>query len=442
MVSPADEINGGESAIRDVKLSTVVPGSITGEDNTYQFTDLDLAMKLHYITTVHFYGAAAVEGLGIYDFKKPMFLWLQHCYPICGRIRRRDGGRPFIKCNDSGVRIVEADCSMTVAEWLDRRGGGDHHRLLVYHQPIFANDFGFTPLVFLQLTKFKCGGLCVGMRWAHFLGDAFSATQCINLWGEILATQSLPPHFHLISGSGPSSGLCLGLGSGLCRSLKMLKPLGDNWLTPNNSKLQMHTFHITQEHLNDLLAEHDEVRPFELISAYIWKSLAKIRGNDAKIIVTVRKKGGSFDRNKLLGNTHQMIGVVEAKTTSAVADGNPLDLAKMIGGGKLVDETSVVEKWLGDQNLDCVVYGSNLTFVNLEEVDLHGLRFKGRSPVFASISIGGVGNGGAVVVGPAVAKLEDERGGGRSVSVVLPECEVDYLNNELRGFWDTVSIRS
>lgn len=154
MVSPIDEMNEDRSSICEVKLSTVVPASITGEDTTYQFTDTDLAMKLHYITTVHFYGADAVEGLEIHDFKGPMFQWLQCYYPICGRIRRHEGdggGRPFIKCNDSGVRIVEVKCTKTVAEWLESVGGGDHHQLLVYHQKILAHDFGFTPLVFIQV---------------------------------------------------------------------------------------------------------------------------------------------------------------------------------------------------------------------------------------------------------------------------------------------------
>lgn len=146
-----DQLNAGDNLIYDIRLSTVVPASITGEDKIHELTAMDLAVKLHHITTVHFFAGEATEGLTIQDFKKPMFQWLQLYYPICGRVRRHDGGRPFVKCNDSGVRIVEAKCAKTVAEWLETASGGDHHLRLVYHQPLLAHDFGFTPLVFLQV---------------------------------------------------------------------------------------------------------------------------------------------------------------------------------------------------------------------------------------------------------------------------------------------------
>ncbi|KAK6116086.1 hypothetical protein DH2020_008355 [Rehmannia glutinosa] len=432
MVSPID----GEKLIRDIKLSTVVPACITGEDKAHEFTDMDLAMKLHYITTVHFFGGDAAEGLSIQDLKTPMFQWLQHYYPICGRIRRRDGdcgggGRPFVKCNDSGVRIVEAKCDKTVAEWLAVVGGGDRHRLLVYHQRLLARDFGFTPLVFLQLTKFKCGGLSVGMRWAHVLGDAFSASECINTWGKIMANPKAPRQFldapnviHRFDTSSPPS---------FCRSVKLLDPLGDNWLTPNNFKMQMHTFHITEKQINNMLSgqnknKYNKVKPFELISAIVWKSMAKIRGNNNNKIITVCKKR-DFDHAslefELSGNTHQAIGIVEAPTTSLIVESAFLEIAKMIGE-KFVDETNMIAKRMEGENgnADFLVYGSNLTFVDLEEVNLWGLKLKGKGPVFADLSIGGVGDEGAVVV--------VRNGGGKIVNVILPDDQLEHLKNELR----------
>ncbi|KAK6130533.1 hypothetical protein DH2020_035714 [Rehmannia glutinosa] len=410
MVSPID----GEKLIRDIKLSTVVPACITGEDKAHEFTDMDLAMKLHYITTVHFFGGDAAEGLSIQDLKTPMFQWLQHYYPICGRIRRRDGdggggGRPFVKCNDSGVRIVEAKCDKTVAEWLAVVGGGDRHRLLVYHQPLLARDFGFTPLVFLQfyigkaigvynsrLTKFKCGGLSVGMRWAHILGDAFSASECINMWGKIMANQKAPCQLldspnviHRIATSSPTS---------FCRSVKLLDPLGDNWLTPNNFNMQMHTFHITEKQINNMLSGEN---------------------------VNKRDFGHASLEFELPGNTHQAIGIVEAPTMSLIIESDCLEIAKMIGE-KFVDETNVIEKRMEGENgnADFLVYGSNLTFVDLEEVNLWGLKLRGKGPIFADLSIGGVGDEGAVVV--------VQNGGGKIVNVILPEDELEHLKNELR----------
>ncbi|KAL3619598.1 hypothetical protein CASFOL_034510 [Castilleja foliolosa] len=414
-----------ESLISEIKLSTVVPASITEEDKAHhQFTAMDLAMKLHYINTVHFFGGDAAAGLSIQDLKAPMFPWLQLYYPICGRIRRHDGGRPFIKCNDSGVRIVEAKCSKTVEEWLAVIDSVDYHRQLVYHQPLMEHELGFTPLVFLQITRFKCGGISLGMRWAHILGDAFSASECINTWSRIMSNQNVPSSHRINS---PTTIQQLATSPSSCRSLKLLDPpLGDNWLTPNNFQMQTHTFHISEKKLSNLLTKNKyKVTPFEVISAVIWKSIAKTRGN--KIII-VCKKSDKLDYD-LLGNTHQVIGTVEAKEIEVIRDVDFLEIAKMIGED-FVDETNVIEKQVeeGSGNGDFVVYGSNLTFVDLEEVKLWGLEINGRGPIFANVSIGGVGDGGSVVV--------VKNGGGITVNAILRDYELEHLKYELRVEYD------
>ncbi|KAH6778910.1 hypothetical protein C2S52_010147 [Perilla frutescens var. hirtella] len=418
-----------ENLLRDIKLSTVVPASITGEDKNHHFTNLDLALKLHYITTVHFFGGDAAAGLTIHDFKKPMFLWLQLYYPISGRIRRQDGGgRPYIKCNDSGVRIVEATCTKTVAEWLAAVNGGDHHRLLVYDQPLLAHDFGFTPLVFLQLTKFECGGLCVGMRWAHFLGDAVSATDCINMWAKIMANQVAPPQLL----PTPTTPTTHHHPPPPLSAVKLLESVGDNWLAPNNSRIQSHTLHITEEQLSNLLSRERNKNNaeiiFQVISALIWKSMARIR--EAKIVTVCKNTKSDLKNDELPSNARMVIGVVEAESTVMIADADPLEIAKMIAEN-FVDQTSVIDREMeeGEGKLDFVVYGSNLTFLNLEGLDLYGLEIKGRRPIFGSISVGGVGDGGAVVVAP------DAGGGGRVVNLILPEDQLHHLKNVLRVEW-------
>ncbi|KAL0308100.1 UNVERIFIED_CONTAM: protein ECERIFERUM 2 [Sesamum angustifolium] len=110
------------------------------------------------------------------------------------------------------------------------------------------------------------------------------------------------------------------------------------------------------------------------------------------MIATVCKKG-EFDQtsleNELPGNMHQVIGIVEAEMSGT----DPLELAELIGG-KIVDETSMIEKQMEEASVnknpaDYILYGSNLTFVNLEDVNLCGLKLRGEGPVFANLSIGG-----------------------------------------------------
>lgn len=140
-----------EKLISDIKSSSVVPAKITGADKVHEFTNMDLVMKLHYIKGLYFFSSDAVEDLNIYDFKKPMFHFLELYYETSGRIRRSEdgGGRPFIKCNDGGVRIIEAKSSKTIEEWLVMNDSSVNDQL-VYDQ-VLGPELGFAPLVFIQV---------------------------------------------------------------------------------------------------------------------------------------------------------------------------------------------------------------------------------------------------------------------------------------------------
>ncbi|KAJ1416431.1 Transferase [Sesbania bispinosa] len=97
-----------------------------------------------------FFTTEAVQGLSINDLKKPMFLLLAPLSHVSGRIRRSESGRPFIKCNDAGVRIAESQCDNTLEEWLQQNGYAIEG--LVHDDHVLGPDLGFSPLVFHQGT--------------------------------------------------------------------------------------------------------------------------------------------------------------------------------------------------------------------------------------------------------------------------------------------------
>lgn len=141
--------DGGDRPVYGLRLSSVVPATVTGEGKVHALSNMDLAMKLHYLRGIYFFRREAVEGLTIYDLKKPMFEWLQVYFAASGRVRRSERGRPVIKCNDSGVRIVEARSEKSLDEWMMV----DHHdlyNLLTYDQ-VIGPDIAFSPLVFIQV---------------------------------------------------------------------------------------------------------------------------------------------------------------------------------------------------------------------------------------------------------------------------------------------------
>ncbi|KAJ6298894.1 hypothetical protein OIU76_019955 [Salix suchowensis] len=138
-----------QNLVYDIKITSVGPGRITGSDVIHEPNGIDLAMKLPYLKGVYFFNSQACQGLTIMQIKGSMFHWLNEYYTVCGRFRRTAAGRPYVKCNDCGVRVVEARCNKTVDEWLETRDCSLHD-LLIYHAPVGPELF-FSPLLYMQV---------------------------------------------------------------------------------------------------------------------------------------------------------------------------------------------------------------------------------------------------------------------------------------------------
>ncbi|CAN1248835.1 Protein ECERIFERUM 2 [Linum perenne] len=417
------------------RLSSVVPASVTGENKDRHLSGFDLAMKLHYIKAVYFFTKEAASGLTIYQLKEPMFPLLAHYYTACGRIRRRpedDRGRPFIKCNDGGVRIAEAHCgNLTLEEWLheDKDDGwltfGDH---------VLGPDLGFSPLVYVQFTWFKCGGLSVGLSWSHVLGDPFSASTFINTWAHLLKGHVIPES--LLPSSDFTDSYPLTKKKKNPSSIKRVDPVGDCWRASCHANTETHTFHLTSEQLNNVISratsvDASRVSCFDILAAIIWKSLAKLRGDSRTRTVTVCWK--KFSGKCIVLGNNMAVGAVDADF--AVAKSEVSELAELIAEKK-EDERELIEgkmEAMENIGLDCVVYGANLTFVNLEDAEIYELEMKGRRPIFAKYMIEGVGEEGMVLVLPGPFGTS-----GRVVTLILPTKEVAELKEEMRNNWGIV----
>lgn len=146
MVFPQDE---QQSLVYDVRLSSVGPGRSSGLDVFHNPDGLDLALKLHYLKVVYLFDYEAVQGLTISKIKESLFNLFNHYFVPCGRFRRSESGRPFIKCNDCGARIIEAKCTKTLDEWVDMKDWSSY-KLLVSQQ-VLGPELSFSPPIFLQV---------------------------------------------------------------------------------------------------------------------------------------------------------------------------------------------------------------------------------------------------------------------------------------------------
>ncbi|KAK7282900.1 hypothetical protein RIF29_12011 [Crotalaria pallida] len=410
-------------------ISTVVPATSRGDKNpTFNLTYMDLLLKLHYIRPVYFFTSEAVQGLTTSDLKKPMFPLLDTYSHVSGRIRRSESGRPFIKCNDAGVRIAESHCEKTLREWFDEKKGLDYCAEGLVHDHVLGPDVNFSPLLFVKFTWFKCGGLSIGLSWAHVLGDAFSAFNFITKWSQILAGHAPPKSLHkpipIESEFPPNQNIT----DENPISIKMARVVGEYWLGANDSDVATHTFHFTSNQLQRLVTASSKSKNsyFEIISAMLLKHIAHIRGEFGKRVVTICTNNNSGREANEVPNNGLVFSKVEADLESDISE-----LARLIAEKKMIENhimEKLVEKDEGKE--DFIVYGANLTFVDLEEAEIYGVKLNGHKPIVANCTFRGVGDQGVVLVLPA-APEDNDGDNGRIATVSLPEKELNKLKDKL-----------
>ncbi|CAL5005571.1 unnamed protein product [Urochloa decumbens] len=266
--------------------------------------------------------------------KRALSRALVHYYPIAGRIVAGDddGSGVHIQCNGEGVAFVSAsaNCALKEAMSLDRSHGA---RTLLDDLAIFCPAAGkglgpADPLLMMQVTEFSCGGFVLGVTWNHAIADGAGMAQFLQAVGELangLPSPSIVPIRWDDSLPRPPPS-----------SPKMnLKPLDDlRWLE----------FTIPSRSINQIKAEFKERFPdsqpctkFEAASGVLWQCrtramvcspetpaffmfLANVRNH-----VLGAKKGyyGNCTKAELI-----------MATSGAVADGDIVDLVKMIKDSK------------------------------------------------------------------------------------------------------------
>ncbi|KAL5750841.1 hypothetical protein ACOSP7_025444 [Xanthoceras sorbifolium] len=137
------------------------------------------------------------ESLGRVLAEQPM---------LSGRLRRsEDGGvgELEIVSNDSGVRLIEAKISITMSEFLDDQlqESEDAESELVFWKDIDDQNPQFSPLFYLQMTNFECGGYSIGISCNLLLADILIKENFFQKWAnihkDILSQNNSPKSTHI-----------------------------------------------------------------------------------------------------------------------------------------------------------------------------------------------------------------------------------------------------
>ncbi|KAG6593756.1 Protein ECERIFERUM 26, partial [Cucurbita argyrosperma subsp. sororia] len=427
-----------QSLVHSFLVSSVGPGYSIGSDNAYHLSGLDLAMKLHYIHGIYFFDSEASRSLTVPQIKSATFSLFNEYYVTCGRLRLADSGRPFIKCNDCGARFIEAECRMTVAEWLETTGDDCSSLKLLVPQKIIGPELQFSPLIYMQVTRFKCKGFSIGLSWSHILSDAFSAAVFMNaltdlLFGGGASVVTPPPPLvgdTITKISSPKPPLSAAAKPPL--SIRLVDPVGEHWIPTNSCKMESFSFELNATQLAKLQTQMPHLTPpFESISAVLWQSIAKLRRGSEPTTVTLCKLNPIKPKGKMTGNAQKITTVKFTNTAISAADRR--ELAELLVDNAGEEENKLIEEAVerDDGVSDFIVYGANLTFVKWDEADLYGdgMELNSERPKSVYYTLHGVGDSGAVVVVPGSG--DDSGGKGRLVTVILPENEVAELKAEL-----------
>ncbi|KAL0456442.1 UNVERIFIED_CONTAM: Spermidine hydroxycinnamoyl transferase [Sesamum latifolium] len=96
-------------------------------------------------------------------------------HPLAGRLTRIPGGRLQIQCNGIGVPLTDAESEATL----------DELKEFEQRQLVPSIDLEQLPLVAVQLTRFNCGGVCVGVAMSHAAMDGLSSSHFYSEWARL-----------------------------------------------------------------------------------------------------------------------------------------------------------------------------------------------------------------------------------------------------------------
>ncbi|GMH15886.1 hypothetical protein Nepgr_017727 [Nepenthes gracilis] len=248
-------------------------------------SNVDLVVPSMHTPSVYFY-----RTNGLPNFFDPKVLKdalsraLVPFYPMAGRLKRDEDGRIMIDCNAEGVLFVEAESSSVIDDF------GDFAPTLELRRLIPAVDYsrGISsyPLLVLQVTYFKCGGVSLGVGMQHHVADGASGLHFVNTWSDmargldptilpfidrsLLRAQDPPqPKFHHIEYQPPPA-------------LKTSPQSVKSQTGPEETKVSI--FKISQDQLNALKAQSREngsmvnYSSYEMLAGHVWRCSCRARG--------------------------------------------------------------------------------------------------------------------------------------------------------------------
>ncbi|KAF7040959.1 hypothetical protein CFC21_050817 [Triticum aestivum] len=250
-----------------VKPAYAVPHPLTGDK--VSLTVFDRAAVDTFVPTVLAYRAPAPSN----DALREGLLKAVAAYPhLAGRFALDDQGRRFLDVNNEGVLLIEAAVPVDLADVL----------VAAYTFFFFAyagEHWGGAAAVQIQLNRYRCGGLVVGICSHHQAADGHSMSMFFTAWASAVRERkdftTPAPFLDRARTTVPRSTPTPVFDH---RSREFTCGDGDTYAVVPMDRIKNLTVHFTAEFVADLKARVGaRCSRFQCLLAHVWKKITAAR---------------------------------------------------------------------------------------------------------------------------------------------------------------------
>ncbi|KAL0413819.1 UNVERIFIED_CONTAM: Pelargonidin 3-O-(6-caffeoylglucoside) 5-O-(6-O-malonylglucoside) 4'''-malonyltransferase [Sesamum radiatum] len=149
---------------------------------TYKISLIDeFNPSMHVIRILFYPSNQVVNGKHIMSLEESLSEVLPLFYPLAGRYHK---DKHYVDCNDEGAEfsIAEVDCQLHQLIGPEVKSEQLNHLLPL---DIGAADELTDPMLAVQVSKFRCGGLAIGVCSSHRIFDACSQAIFLKAWSNV-----------------------------------------------------------------------------------------------------------------------------------------------------------------------------------------------------------------------------------------------------------------
>ncbi|EYU21934.1 hypothetical protein MIMGU_mgv1a008485mg [Erythranthe guttata] len=343
---------------------------------------------------------------------------------VTGRLLRTSDGDWTVKCNDAGLRMVEAKVMKgSVEKWL-RNVDRKKELKLVHWEEMFYKPY-FWSTFYVQITEFEGGGLAIGLSCTRLLSDPICATMMIKAWADttLIGEITSPPLFRLLP--VPNRNTNHHSSSLIDRHKSYLTSSPVPKSDSNTKQITTITLQFNQETVkklciamvNDVNGRGPGPTPFQALAGLFWTCISRAKGMKRGLVDMSGFFGNSMVYNKVVvllhGDDYHYHGNCEVLSDAVVSIKEAV--SGMDGGDHVME---LIECGCDDDHLICV---------DLENVDCYSAVFEENVvPIRVSYYMDGPGVGaGQILVMPAPGGGDGPES--RVVAVTLPEDEAEKV---------------